>query len=588
MNNRMLTITKNIFIGIVAIFLLWGLMLFNTFKSMSDIKEYTEVYEKDYSNALIKLVKVTDSVHDLAEKMIRECLISKYIKDDEIRKNCSSKLNDISQDIDDCVISLENLKNFKRNYFGNLNTSNISSLKQRFESEIRKACDYQPNKKDDDVKKAMVSQDMANSISMAANDLLLVLGTTNVAEERSSQLKQAPSRISNEIKGIYSSAQNTAFMTAVVICLVLVIYSNIISKKLSEPISKIIDAMSEVEKGQLNTRLEIHTKDEFEEIARNFNHMLDGICIMISRVLGTSDNLATSSQELSSASVQSAATLLDISKNVNGINNSSLEISHNLEKTSNTVEHFSNSAQQVAVLAAEAVQAVVLTTEAADKGGKTVKQSVEMIGKIKESVDVATQVILDLNSASLQISEIVNTITAISSQTNLLALNAAIEAVRAGEQGKGFTVVAGEVRKLAEESAEAAEAIATRIENILTKTQNAVDSMTLGRGRVDDGIRIIREVNTGLDNIIRSVNDVNRKITEISAISSEQSENSLTMAKTIEDITSLTKNTTERLGVVATSVEQQTTTVSQVSNATEDLANLADEMHLLVSRFTIK
>ena len=239
-------------------------------------------------------------------------------------------------------------------------------------------------------------------------------------------------------------------------------------------------------------------------------------------------------------------------------------------------------------MAQTAVDAVLVTTEAADKGGKTVKKSVDMIGKIKESVDVATQVILDLNSASLQISEIVNTITAIATQTNLLALNAAIEAARAGEQGKVFTVVAGEVRKLAEESAEAADAIATRIENILTKTQNAVDSMTLGRGRVDEGIRIIRDVSTGLDNIISNVNSVNRKITEISAISSEQSENSLVMAKTIEDITTLTKNTTERLGIVATSVEQQTTTVSQVSTATEDLANLADELHLLVSRFTIK
>ena len=236
----------------------------------------------------------------------------------------------------------------------------------------------------------------------------------------------------------------------------------------------------------------------------------------------------------------------------------------------------------------DCVEAVSITTQAADKGGKTVKKSVEMVGKIKESVDIATQVILDLNSASLQISEIVNTITAIASQTNLLALNAAIEAARAGEQGKGFTVVAGEVRKLAEESAEAAEAIGTRIENILTKTQNAVDSMTLGRGRVDDGIRIIREVSTSLDNIIDNVNDVNKKITEISSISSEQSANSLAMTRTIEDITSLTKITSERLGIVATSVEQQTTTVSQVSSSTEDLATLADELHLLVSRFTIK
>ena len=163
-----------------------------------------------------------------------------------------------------------------------------------------------------------------------------------------------------------------------------------------------------------------------------------------------------------------------------------------MEKTTSSVEKFSESAQKVATLAATAVEAALTTTQVADSGGKTVKKSVDMIGRIKESVDIATQVILDLNSASLQINEIVNTITAIASQTNLLALNAAIEAARAGEQGKGFTVVAEEVRKLAEESAEAADAIGTRIENILTKTQNAADSMTLGRGRVDDGIRLLQ------------------------------------------------------------------------------------------------
>jgi methyl-accepting chemotaxis protein len=361
-----------------------------------------------------------------------------------------------------------------------------------------------------------------------------------------------------------------------------------ISKGISKPMEQLIKSMSEAEKGHLNTRLTFDTQDEFQGLAESFNRMLEGICQMISKVLETSDDLATNSQQLSSASVESAATLMDISKNVNDINNSTIDISTNLEKTTNSVEQFSGSAQKVAQLAETAVQAVSITTEAAARGGKTVKKSVDMIGKIKESVDIATQVILDLNSASLQINEIVNTITAIASQTNLLALNAAIEAARAGEQGKGFTVVADEVRKLAEESAEAAEAIGTRIENILTKTQNAVDSMTLGRGRVDDGIRIIREVSTSLDNIIGNVNDVNKKITDISNISNAQSQNSMIMARTIEDITSLTKQTSERTGIVATSVEQQTTTVSQISGSTEDLATLADELHSLVSRFTIK
>jgi methyl-accepting chemotaxis protein len=360
-----------------------------------------------------------------------------------------------------------------------------------------------------------------------------------------------------------------------------------ISNGISRPLERIINSMSEAEKGHLHTRLNFESQDEFQRLAESFNRMLEGICQMISKVLETSDDLATSSQELSSASVESAATLVDISKNVNDINVSSVDISDNLEKTTNSVDSFSQSAQKVAQLAETAVTAASTTSETASNGGKTVKKSVEMIGKIKESVDIATQVILDLNSASLQISEIVNTITAIASQTNLLALNAAIEAARAGEQGKGFTVVAGEVRKLAEESAEAAEAIGTKIEDILTKTQNAVDSMTLGRGRVDEGLQVIREVSTNLDDIINSVKDVNIKISEISSISNKQSENSMVMARTIEDITSLTKVTTERLGIVATSVEQQTTTVSQVSSSTEDLATLADELHSLVSRFTI-
>lgn len=396
-------------------------------------------------------------------------------------------------------------------------------------------------------------------------------------------------KIENEVNQIFNHVNYLSYISLAgffVICIFL-IFS--LSRGITIPLIKLVKAMAEGEKGILNVRLNVNRKkDEFRNVGESFNQMLICICDMIAKVLETSDNLATNSQQLSSASVESAANLLDISKNVNDINKSSLEISDNLEKTTTSVENFSESAQKVASLAATAVEAALTTTQVADSGGRTVKKSVDMIGKIKESVDIATQVILDLNSASLQINEIVNTITAIASQTNLLALNAAIEAARAGEQGKGFTVVAEEVRKLAEESADAAEAIGTRIENILTKTQNAADSMTLGRGRVDEGIRIIREVSLSLDKIIENVNNVNKKITEISAISSEQSEDSLVMAKTIEDITKLTKNTTERLGIVATSVEQQTTTVSQISGATEDLATLADELHLLVSRFTIQ
>jgi len=395
-------------------------------------------------------------------------------------------------------------------------------------------------------------------------------------------------RIEKDLENMFKILDWVSKILPIVLFLVGVGFTWFISTGITRPLEKIIRSMAEAERGMLETRIDLNTHDEFQKLADSFNHMLSGICQMISRVMNTSNDLATSSQELSSASVQSAATLLDISKNVNEINLSTIDISGNLEKTSNSVDQFSDSAQQVAQLAQTAVEAANTTTEAAGSGGKIVKKSVEMVGKIKESVDIATQVILDLNSASIQINEIVSTITAIASQTNLLALNAAIEAARAGEQGKGFTVVADEVRKLAEESAEAAEAIGTRIEDILAKTKSAVDSMTTGRGRVDEGIRIIHQVSSNLDNIIANINDVNQKIKDISKISAEQSQNSLVMSKAIDDITKLTKTTSERTGVVATSVEQQTTTVSQISSSTEDLARLADELHSLVSRFTIQ
>lgn len=395
------------------------------------------------------------------------------------------------------------------------------------------------------------------------------------------------SRVKLELKTVFAALDWLKWILPAFIILFAVGFTWFISTGISVPLERIIKAMGEAEQGMLETRLDINTRDEFQRLAESFNRMLGGICHMISKVLSTSNDLATSSQQLSSASVESAATLLDISKNVNEINTSAVEVAGNLETTSTSVEHFALSAQQVAQLAETAVISANTTSEAAEKGGGTVKKSVEMIGRVKESVDVATQVILDLNTASQQINEIVNTITAIASQTNLLALNAAIEAARAGEQGKGFTVVAEEVRKLAEESAEAAEAIGTRIENILNKTQNAADSMQMGRSRVDEGIKVIRDVSLSLDNIIDNINDVNRKIRDISKISAEQSQNSVLMSRTVEDITKLTKATSERTGIVATSVEQQTTTVSQISSSTEDLARLADELHSLVSRFTI-
>ena len=573
---KMLSISKKIFSGFAFMMIISIGVSSLAAINMLKLRDIIEYLKGNHTAAMLNAQELMANVH-LAATSLSELIRSQRNRDEQLafynsaKESAFTRLDNIDTNLKDPF--LENSPNVKA--FKQTTASTLFDLFDLGDTYLKNATENQ-------------FQTASNSALLAAirdKEIELTSKCRSLCEALTSYSRIITQR---SIDSMFSIMEYFAKLLPLVLLIFGIGFTMFISNGISRPLEKMISSMSEAEKGHLNTRLSFDSHDEFQRLAQSFNRMLEGICQMISKVLETSDDLATNSQHLSSASVESAATLLDISKNVNSINHSSLEVANNLEKTADSVESFSESAQKVAQLAETAVTAASITAQAADKGGKTVKKSVEMIGRIKESVDVATQVIIDLNSASLQISEIVNTITAIASQTNLLALNAAIEAARAGEQGKGFTVVAGEVRKLAEESAEAAEAIGMRIENILTKTQNAVDSMTLGRGRVDDGIKIIREVSTSLDEIIDNVNDVNKKITEISSISSEQSENSLTMTRTIEDITSLTKTTSERLGIVATSVEQQTTTVSQVSSSTEDLATLADELHLLVSRFTIK
>lgn len=574
---KMLSISKKIISGLVLILVLCGGFIGLATYYMFELKDNIDFLKGNYTDVFLSSQEIMNNIALSASQMVDIVVWGEELKDiEEVVKTYKDEQ-------DKAYTSKDKIDGFLDNPFTK-KASNIITFKKSTDSSLNEFFDLgeaivSNNTSSLGLGKAELLRDIRDKENAAISKLASLCSTLN---DTSKSLIQR--RVDDVIK-IFNYITWAVGVSILVFC---IFFTMFISNGISRPLGLLVDAMSEAEKGHLNARLNFGGKDEFQSVAESFNHMLEGICDMIAKVLETSDNLATNSQQLSSASVESAATLFNISKNVNDINKSSLEISENLQRTTNSVESFSESAQKVASLAATAVEAALTTTQVADSGGKTVKKSVDMIGKIKESVDIATQVILDLNSASLQINEIVNTITTIASQTNLLALNAAIEAARAGDQGRGFNVVADEVRKLAEESAEAAEAIGTRIENILTKTQNAADSMTLGRGRVDDGIRIIREVSSSLDKIIENVNNVNKKISDISSISSEQSENSLVMAKTIEDVSKLTTNTTERLGEVATSVEQQTTTVSQISGSTEDLATLADELHLLVSRFTIR
>lgn len=272
---------------------------------------------------------------------------------------------------------------------------------------------------------------------------------------------------------------------------------------------------------------------------------------------------------------------------VQEISRSSNYIANTLESTTSHIQEVSASAQTIADRSHEAATDSAEAAAIAAEGKKAVSETIDTMESIKDEVLGLEDVIDNLNAAGKQIGEIVNTITNIAYQTNLLALNAAIEAARAGEHGQGFTVVAGEVRKLAEESGEAAEDIGKKIKEMLLKTGKAVETINRGAEKVIDGVNIANVAGNNLDKIVSSVMNVNRMIQEISAASTEQSQNIDSLRGSIESISGATKITSEGTKRVAAAVKEQLSHIRQYMSVTKDLLTLVQLMSDMLDKFNL-
>jgi methyl-accepting chemotaxis protein len=206
-----------------------------------------------------------------------------------------------------------------------------------------------------------------------------------------------------------------------------------------------------------------------------------------------------------------------------------------------------------------------------DQGGKVVSDAVDEMNKIASSVSQSSQIIRELGASSQKISEIVNVIKEIADQTNLLALNAAIEAARAGEQGRGFAVVADEVRKLAERTAKSTQEITSMITEIQNGASNAVASMEEGTLRVTDGVEKARRAGSSMAQIKEGTEQVVSTVADITAALREQSTAVGSVAKEVD--------------LIASMVHDNTASVDDLAKTSNRLNVLADELKESISHF---
>jgi len=226
-------------------------------------------------------------------------------------------------------------------------------------------------------------------------------------------------------------------------------------------------------------------------------------------------------------------------------------------------------------------------TNKASLGEDTVSKAIKQMGKVEATVNSSADVVERLGERSKEIDQIVEAISNIAGQTNLLALNAAIEAARAGEHGRGFSVVAEEVRKLAEQSQEAAKQISGLISVIQTDTNEAVLAMNQGTQEVKIGTTLVGNSGEAFKEIQNIVSDVSGKVQAISASVEELSSSSLQIVDSVNEIDKLSGKSSEETQSVSAATEEQSASVQEIASASQTLANIAVELQKKASKFQI-
>jgi len=323
-------------------------------------------------------------------------------------------------------------------------------------------------------------------------------------------------------------------------------------ENLQRSVTEFLTIVSQVAKGDLTLRGKV-TNDALGNIVDSVNYMLDNFAKVLERVRKAAGDVSSSASQilLSSEEMASGATQQD----------------QEITNTSSAVEELTVSMKQVSNNAEASAEAARRALDAAEQGNRSVRDTLEGMQRIRASVQASAKKIKSLGDRSLEISEIVNVINDITEQTNLLALNAAIEAARAGEAGRGFAVVADEVRKLAEHSRTATKDIAALIKAIQAETNEAVVVMEEGTREVEVGAKLADQAGKALDAISTVVRQSAELVQEISLASKQQVRGTEGVANAMQIISGITRQTSQGSRQSARTVEQLVKLSEQLNEA---------------------
>ncbi len=382
-----------------------------------------------------------------------------------------------------------------------------------------------------------------------------------------------------------------AVITATIILSILnLIAALYIGNSITHPIPDLVNVSSGVATGDLSRTINIRQKtaSDIRKLIDSMNHIIVSLRDIIKGIATSSHKVSSFSQILSASAQQVNVSSQEIASSIQEVSSGAASQTERIDETSKLIEQVAALANQVYLNAQSAVNASNQAIDRSQVGAAAAVAAVEKMNNITSTITDTTEVIRALGKKSQHVGDIISTITTIADQTNLLALNAAIEAARAGESGKGFAIVAEEVRKLAEESTRAAKEIEVLIRGIQDETIRSVKSIEVGSKEVLEGKEIINNLYRTFEDINSAIKETSQTTTQISQSAQTQLSHAEQVVNAVQNVAAISQQSSASIQEISAGTEEQTASIQEMSATAQELAFLASELTELVKKFKVE
>ncbi len=387
-------------------------------------------------------------------------------------------------------------------------------------------------------------------------------------------------------------ATKVAYIVAIITFFALLtggVLSYYFAHQLTKPIRALSRELHATAAGDLSGKdIEVSKQDELGLLCADYNQMRANMRELLLNITHSTNQVAAASEQLSASSEETSLATHEITEAIQHVASNAEANNNHLEESSSALEEVTTSIQDLAENSNSISSTSKDVIEQARQGNDFVEHTVKQMNSIHQKVNESNDILQLLHSSSDQIDEISKAITAIANQTNLLALNAAIEAARAGEHGKGFAVVADEVRHLAEQSQTSSKQISELIKEIQNNMNRSTVAMDHVKQEVQDGMDSVRQTELSFKGIAGTMTNMNAQILQIDDIIQEMSANAQEVSATMSNISAQTKQSFAHTHRIAASTEEQLAAMEEIASSSTAMAHLAAELQHSVHQFTLE